>query len=68
MNELLKQYIDKSGLKIKFIADQLDLTYPGLYNKLTGKTEFSDSEATKIRELLHISDDDWSTIWLKKKY
>ena len=45
MNELMKKYIERSGYKLKYIADKLGITYVGLHNKLYGKYEFTVSEA-----------------------
>ena len=59
MNELMKKYIERSGYKLKYIADKLGITYVGLHNKLYGKYEFTVSEAYKMKELLNISDEDF---------
>lgn len=63
MNELLKKYIDASGYKNKHIADELGLTYPGLYNKLIGKSAFTVTEALQLKRILNITDNDWNKIF-----
>lgn len=63
MNELMKKYIERSGYKLKYIADKLEITYVGLHNKLYGKYEFTVSEAYKMKELLNISDEDFNVIF-----
>ena len=61
--KLLNDIIDNSGLKKSYIARFLGITKASLYNKLSGKTEFSVSEANKLRILLHLSDRDMNDIF-----
>lgn len=49
--ELLR-IIEASGLKKKFIADSLGLTYYGFQRKVENKTEFKASEMDKLCNLL----------------
>lgn len=63
MNKLLKKYIDASGYKMKYIANRLDITYVALHNKLTGKTEFTISEAFVLKSLLKIPSEEWEEIF-----
>lgn len=62
MNELLNEYIKKSGYKLGYIASQLGITYVALHNKLCKKHEFTLNEAMKLKNLLNISDEDWNQI------
>lgn len=52
---LLRQKIDQSGYKLKFIAKKLGISYQALLNKLTGKSEFRISEIQALRELLNLT-------------
>ena len=61
--ELLKSRIQTSGLKKRYIADQLGITYQGFYLKLIGKNEFLGSEIQKITTLLNIPDKDIKPIF-----
>lgn len=61
--ELLKEFIDKSGFKKFFIAEKLNITYPGLWNKLIGNTEFTVSEIRRLKELLNLGDDEFNRIF-----
>lgn len=63
MNSVLKNYIRKSGYKLKYIAELLGLTYPGFYNKLMSKSEFTVKEALKLQHILNITDEDFKVIF-----
>lgn len=51
---LLRKAIENSGLKKKFIAQTVGLSYQGYLNKETGKTEFTQSEIETISNVLRI--------------
>ena len=42
--ELLKKDISESGLKVRSIAERMNISYQALYNKINGVTEFTVSE------------------------
>lgn len=48
----LEEAIRKSGLKKKWIAEQLGITYNSLRRKLKGEILFSKLELEKIRNIL----------------
>lgn len=50
----LKEIIDKSGYKRKFIADKLGITPFGLDKKINNVTEFKASEIDVLCNLLQI--------------
>ena len=52
MNEKINEAIKKSGLKKKWIAEQLDITYNSLRRKLNGEIHFSKLELEKLRSML----------------
>lgn len=54
--ELLKKKIDESGYKLKYVAKQLNLSYPGFLAKLKNETEFKASEIKTLYELLNLSE------------
>lgn len=56
--EKLKEKIDASGLKIKYLAEQLGLSYQGLRKKITGETEFNGSQIQNMSRLLNLSQKD----------
>ena len=53
---LLRKKIDESGYKLRYIAAQLGLTYPGFMGKMDGKSEFKVGEAHILIDLLQISE------------
>ena len=52
----LKAIIASKGLKMKFIAEQLGLSYYGFILKLDNKNEFKMSEVVALCRLLDIND------------
>lgn len=52
--ELLNQYIEKSGLKVSFIAKQIGRSRYNFIQKRDNKSEFLPSEIEKLCELLRI--------------
>lgn len=52
--ELLKKKINESGLRFNFIAEKLGLSRSGLYQKINGNNEFTQSEIVKLCEILNI--------------
>ena len=52
--EGLKEIIQKSGLKMKFLAQKLNLSDFGFSNKVNNVTEFKASEIDSLCEILQI--------------
>ena len=50
-NKKIEEAITKSGLKKKFIAEQLDMTYNSLRRKLIGQVKWSALELEKIYKI-----------------
>lgn len=63
---LLEQYIEKSGYKKAYIAQQLGITSYGLSLKITNKSEFKASEMTILCGLLKINAKDKEAIFFAK--
>lgn len=53
--ELLRSIINKKGLKYKYIAQELGMTYYSLHKKINNVTEFTVPEVDKFCELLDIT-------------
>ena len=51
-NKKIEEAIKRSGLKKKFIAEQLDITYNSLRRKLMGQVKWSALELEKIYKIL----------------
>ena len=47
-NKKIEEAIKRSGLKKKFVAEQLDITYNSLRRKLMGQVKWSALELEKI--------------------
>lgn len=54
--EKLRKLISESGLKLEYIAKQLDITRFSLQKKLENITEFKASEIQRMCEVLKIED------------
>jgi len=54
--EMLQQKIEKSGLKLQFIADQMGISRFALYQKIRNDADFRVPEVVKLCELLGITD------------
>jgi hypothetical protein len=63
---LLEKYIEKSGYKKSFIAQQLGLTAYGFTLKVNNKSEFKGSEMTILCKLLKINARDKEAIFFAK--
>ena len=50
--EKINEAIKRSGLKKKWIAEQLDITYNSLRRKLKGEIHFSKLELEKLNSIL----------------
>lgn len=56
--EKLRFYIDRSGLKQQWLAEQLEISRGAFANKIMGKSEFRVNELLKLTELLNLSDNE----------
>lgn len=66
--EKLLEIIDSSGLKYKYIAEKLGISYFSLNKKIKNITEFKASEVTKLCRLLNITSlEEKEDIFLKLK-
>lgn len=50
--KLIREKIDAKGLKLKRVAELMNLSRLGLTKKLQGENEFKVSEALKLSEIL----------------
>jgi hypothetical protein len=62
-SQKLKVLIDSSGYKIRFIAEQIGLTYQGFVNKINDIAKFRANEIAILCDLLKISDDERNAIF-----
>ena len=66
-SELLRETIDESGYKLRFIAKQLTISYQALLNKLNNDTEFKVSEVSTLCKLLSIDNEKREVIFFTDK-
>lgn len=64
---LLEKFIDESGYRLDFIARKMGLTYQGLRNKMTGKSEFKTREVTILSNLLGLTSEQRDRIFFAQK-
>jgi plasmid maintenance system antidote protein VapI len=63
---LLKDYIKRSGYKIRFLAHQLGISEHSLSRKINGKNEFKANEIDMLCSLLKIGTKDRMAIFFAK--
>lgn len=61
--ELLREFIDRSGISLTNIAKQLNITYVALNNKLKGKFAFSLDEALLLKKILGLTQTEWNAVF-----
>lgn len=64
--ELLNETINNSGLKRKYLAEQINLSRYGFSKKLSGENEFKLSEVTTLSELLNLSPEKRDSIFFSR--
>ena len=63
----LYEAIEKSGLKLEYICEKLNLSYTGFRNKAQGITEFLASEICILANLLELTEEQVRDIFLSNK-
>ena len=53
--KLLREAIDKSGMSITFISNEIGISREAFYKKINNITEFKASEITKLSKILSLS-------------
>lgn len=56
--ELLREKIERSGYKLRFIAEKLGITYQGLLNKINNRSEFRAKEIQVLYNLLSLTEEE----------
>lgn len=62
-SQLLREKIEQSGYKLRFIAKKAGLTYQGLLNKLNNEREFKASEIKALSDLLGLTEAERTAIF-----
>lgn len=61
--DLLKEFIERSGMSLTNIAKKLDITYVALNNKLKGKYAFTLEEALELKRILNLTQSEWNAVF-----
>ena len=61
--ELLREFIERSGVSLTNIAKQLNITYVALNNKLKGKFAFTLDEALLLKKILRLTQTEWNAVF-----
>lgn len=56
--DLLREKIDQSGYKLRFIAKNIGLTYQGFLNKINNRNEFRANEIQALYDLLDMTEEE----------
>lgn len=65
---LLREKIEASGLKLRYIADRLNISDRALTMKIENQTEFKSSEIVQLSDLLQVKTaEEREQIFLSKK-
>lgn len=62
-NDLLKEVIQNSGVKVSVLADKVGISRQSLYMKLNGERTFDQGEIMALKTNLHLSDDQFMEIF-----
>ena len=55
-NEQIIKAIERSGLKLNYIAKELNISYMSLYRKLHSKSSWKYEEVEKLKKILNIKE------------
>ena len=61
--KLLREKMDQSGYKLRFIAEKVGITYQCLLKKMNNETEFKASEIQILYDLLGLDETDRESIF-----
>lgn len=61
--KLLRDKIEQSGYKLRFIANKIGITYQGLLKKINNETEFKASEIQALYILLNLNEQEREAIF-----
>ena len=64
---LLRQKIEQSGYKMRFIANKVGITYQALLNKINNHSEFRAKEIQALYELLRLTEAERVAIFFATK-
>lgn len=62
-NELLREVIKDSGVKVTALADKIGISRQSLYMKINGERSFDQGEIMAIKTNLHLTDEQFMQIF-----
>lgn len=62
-NDLLKEVISGSGIKMSFLAEKMGISRQSLHMKLNGERRFDQGEIMSLKTCLHLSDEQFMQIF-----
>ena len=65
-NELLKEVIEDSGIKMTVLADKVGISRQSLSMKLNGERSFNQGEIMALKNNLHLTDDQFMSIFFNE--
>ena len=61
--DLLREFIDRSGMSLTNVAKRLNITYVSLNNKLKGEYKFTLDEALTLKKILNLTQSEWDAVF-----
>lgn len=65
--KLLREKLEESGYKLRFIAEKIGITYQAFLNKINNDSEFRASEIQALHNLLHLTEEERVSIFFADK-
>ncbi len=64
---LLREKINQSGYKMRFISQRIGITYQSLLNKINNRSEFRANEIQMLHDLLDLTEQERVDIFFSAK-
>ncbi|MCD8005091.1 MAG: toxin-antitoxin system, antitoxin component, Xre family protein [Oscillospiraceae bacterium] len=65
--EMLREKIEQSGYKLRFIAQKIGITYQAFLNKINNRSEFRANENQALYVLLGLTEEERVEIFFTRK-
>lgn len=64
---LLRAKLEQSGFKLRFVAEQIGITYQGFLNKINNRSEFRAKEIQALYKLLGLTEEERIAIFFTQE-
>ena len=61
--EKLKQYLRERGIRLRWVANELNITPQAFYNKVNGTSKVTMEEGTKIKYICRMSETEFDKVF-----